>query len=246
MAQVWVVHTIATDVPVSSIPSGIHAADPKTLPLDTLVQVCEQEIQQFRARQTTDAKHCYELFQRALGQDNRDAFDHVYQLYRPQVDRWVRSHRMFSASSETSPDPFVSEAFMRLHKHLSGPKFEGFRSVDAILAYLKACAVTALLEDLRKTRRANAEMPLSDHLHDEEPGPAERASAGQIWGIVQNTMRDETDRRLIDLRFRLGLTPAEIATRHPAQWRNAREVSVSLQRCLRQLARHRELQELLG
>jgi RNA polymerase sigma factor (sigma-70 family) len=222
-----------------------NQSDYARLALAELAQKCDQELSGFRTRQSPDAAHCFELLRRAFADESQEAFACVFRLYAAQVARWVGSHRMFRASGESTPDVFVNEAFVRLYRHLRGERFDNFSSAEAVLSYLKACAITALLEHNRKERRQLRDVSLSEAIRDEQLDPTRDIASHQLWETVARALPDAHDRDLIDMRFRLGLSPAEIAARHARRYRDAREVSVALQRCLRRLTRCYELSELL-
>jgi DNA-directed RNA polymerase specialized sigma24 family protein len=216
------------------------------LALAELVRECDHELSGFRAGQSPGAAHCFELLRRAFADESQDAFACVFGLYAAQVARWVSGHRMFRASGEDTPDVFVNEAFVRLFRNLRGVRFDDFASAEAVLSYLKACAITALLDHNRKERRQLGDVSLSDAIRDEQPDPAREVASSQLWDIVARALPDSPDRDLIELRFRLGLSPGEIAARHERRYRDARGVSIALQRCLRRLGRCYELSELIS
>jgi hypothetical protein len=220
--------------------------DPARLALAELAQNCSHELSAFRARQSHGASYCFELLRRALADESQEAFACMFDLYQAQVARWVSSHRMFRASGEATPDVFVNEAFIRLHRQLRGARFDGFGSTEAVLSYLKSCAITALLEQNRKVRQQARETSLSDAIRDEQIDPSQGIVTGQLWASIERALPDLDDRLLIDMRFRMNMTPAEIASHRHQRYRDAREVSVALQRCLRRLSRHYELMELLS
>jgi hypothetical protein len=216
------------------------------LELAQLAQNCGHELTRFRAGNAPGAAHCFELLRRALEDESQDAFACVFELYRAQVARWVAGHRMFDASGERTPDVFVNEAFIRLHRHLRGARFANFANTEAVLTYLKACAITALLEQNRKQRAQMREVSLGEAIGAEQVDPSRGVAVEQVWAIVSRALPDVRDRELIEQRFQQGLSPAQIAEQAPRHWRDARDVTVALQRCLRRLSRHYELMELLS
>jgi hypothetical protein len=152
----------------------------------------------------------------------------------------------FEATGELTPDPFVSQAFANFHKDLQGEKFKRFASLEAVLLYLKKCAVTAVLQHLRRAEvRLNLELTeeLSSDIAEEFRTQVEYE---ELWERICQLLPDETDRLLADLRLRQGMMPAEIAQMHPEYWMNSRAVSVAMQRIMRILRRDRELRAMAG
>jgi hypothetical protein len=222
-----------------------NQGDPARLALAELAQNCDLEQDAYRACGANGARNCFELLRRALADESQEAFACVFRLYQTQVARWITGHRVFRASGESTPDVFVNEAFVRLFRQLRGARFGAFTSTENVLGYLKACAITALLEHNRKERRTRDHISLVDAIASEQIDPSRGVASGQAWAIVERALPDARDRLLIQQRFKEGLSPAAIAAQDSRSWRDARAVSVALQRCLRRLARCYELVELL-
>ena len=206
------------------------------LSLEAVARQCEEETHKYRAKLHADTRYCYELFRRALLVNVQDAFTHVFRVFRPLVEHWVRSNRLFTATGEPVADPFVSDAFLRLYRALRGEQFLRFASLESILKYLQLCTGTSILSQLRYLRKSALEVDLDDELQNlPTETPDEPVTSGQMWQQVNSLLLDPKDRRLIDLRFRQGLSPAEIVARFPLEWTSTREVSIALQRICRRL-----------
>jgi hypothetical protein len=204
------------------------------LAVDDLAARCAEETHKFTRQQLNDTRFCFELLRRALLDGAAEAFTRVYQIYEPQVRRWVYGHSRFDQTDENA-DYFVSQALSNFYFALRGPKFQQFSLLSQVLAYLKLCVHTAIAQHIRDHQRF-ATVPL------EAAGTVELAhdvssstDASALWRAVCETLSDENDRLLAHSVFVLELKPAEIAARYPATWTNAREVSLALYRIRRAL-----------
>ncbi|MCL6511161.1 MAG: hypothetical protein K6U78_10765 [Anaerolineae bacterium] len=213
--------------------------DVSQLPLDDVARRCAEETDKFRRKQSVDNRYCFELFRRALEERSQDAFTHIFRIYKPVCARWVRRVPGFEHSGEGTPDAFVSEAFVNFYKDLQGDRFRRFANLSAVLKYLKKCAVTAILQYIRKLRATELEVELGEDLPSE-------VEYDQLWTRICQLLPNDDDRLLADLRLRQTLKPAEIARTYPERWATARDVSVALQRILRTLRKDRELRAMAG
>ena len=147
----------------------------------------------------------------------------------------------FEATQEPSPDVFVNIGFGKLFDRLGPKNFRQFETLPAILAYLKKCVITSVLQQLRK--------PALDELDEGHPDPggfAPNVEYDQILQRLRQLLPSPDDQRLADLRFRQDMKPAEIARTYPQIWPTARDVTVALQRILRALRKDRELRSRFG
>jgi DNA-directed RNA polymerase specialized sigma24 family protein len=215
----------------------------KLLTLDVITQRCEEETENYRRKLAVDTRYCFELFRRALEDQVQDAYTSVFRIYQPQCARWVLGFAGFADTNEPSPDGFVSEAFARLFQELRGENFKQFPKLESVLAYLKRCVVTAILQQLRQRKAAQLEDEAGENIEVTFESTVE---SEQIWERIRLLLPDPSDQALVDYRFRQGLMPAAIAGLHPERWASARQVSVALQRVVRTLRGDAELRSRLG
>ncbi len=217
------------------------------LSLEAVAQQCEEETHKYRARLNTDTRYCYELFRRALQANMQDAFTHIFRVFRPQVERWVRANRLFPITGEPVADPFISDAFLRLYRALHGEQFLRFASLESILRYLQLCTATSILSQLRYLKKSALEVDLNDELKNQHAvTPDREITSKQVWQHVNSLLPDPVDRHLVDLRFRQGLAPAEIMQQFPQEWASTREITVTLQRICRRLYKDEILRGFTG
>ena len=122
----------------------------ETNPIDALAQCCEEEYARFFRNLQAESRCCFDLARSALKDRVQDAMTHFYRIYQPLCAGWVAGFGGFQATGEPSPDVFVNMGFARLLTRLSPETFERFDSLSAILAYLKKCVITSVLQQLRR------------------------------------------------------------------------------------------------
>lgn len=207
--------------------------------LNDLAQCCEEEYARFFREAQAASPCCFDLARAALKDRVQDAMTHFYRIYEPLCAGWVASFGGFQATGEPSPDVFVNMGFAKLLTRLGPETFERFDSLSAILAYLKKCVITSVLQQLRK--------PASEELDENQAIPfSANVEYEQILNRLRELLPAPDDQRLADLRFRQDAKPAEIARAYPAIWPTARDVSVALQRILRALRKDPELRARFG
>ncbi|MEO6061220.1 MAG: hypothetical protein ABIQ99_04695 [Thermoflexales bacterium] len=207
--------------------------------LAELAHCCEEEYARYFRDLKTESLCCYDLARAALQDRIQEAETHFYRIYAPLCAGWVVHFPGFEATQEPTPDVFVNIGFGKLFDRLGPKNFHQFETLPAILAYLKKCVITSVLQQLRK--------PASEEL-DENQAVAFSANVEyeQIWGRLRELLPAPDDQRLADLRFRQDLKPAEIARAYTQIWPTARVVSVALQRILRALRKDPELRARFG
>lgn len=208
--------------------------DPAQLTVDDLAARCTEETHKFTHQQPSDTRFCFELLRRALLDSAADAFTRVYQIYEPQVRRWVYNHSRFDQTDENA-EYFVSQALSNFYFALRGPKFQQFALLSQVLAYLKLCVHTAIAQYIRDHQRLAAAPLAAAESVEQAQELSTDTDAAALWRAVCETLTEENDRLLAHSVFVLDLKPAEIAARYSAAWGSAREVSLALYRIRRTL-----------
>lgn len=196
------------------------------LNLAIVIEECQRQTRLFADSGTSDARYCYELFRRAFGDFDADAFDAMYRYYKPQLERWAQYHPLINATND-SPEDFALTVLGRAWEALSGEQFYAkIHSLPAMLAFLKRALANVIIDAYRRSRR---EIKIPD---DEGPRPlvdeSPEMEVGEIWGRIQALCPEESDQTLILLRCVFGMKPEEIARTYPAAWADARGVVADL------------------
>lgn len=204
------------------------------LSVDELAQRCAEETEKFSRREANDSQFCFELLRLALADGLDDAFTRVYVVYERQVLNWVHKHQRFEQTGE-SAEFFAGMALRSFYFALRGPKFERFPTLQQVLAYLKMCVNTSIMQYIRD-QQPGATMPLDDLTEAAHtPDLGMRADAAALWQLVAGVLPDERDRLLARCVFLLDLKPRQIIAAYPGLWGNERDVSVALYRIRRAL-----------
>jgi DNA-directed RNA polymerase specialized sigma24 family protein len=223
--------------------------------LDGLALRCAQETERFFGGQDHDTSYCFELFQRALGENDQQAWEMVYAQYRPLVAGWVANHPDLPWAGGEIGD-FANRAFERMWAAWTPDKFARFSDLRALLAYLKMCVHSAVMEEVRRAGPGARAVSLSDlpeDVLDAQPGKVSTEGevlrgerSRELWSLVSARLRDDRERVVVHGLFVLDLKPAAIRSQHPDMFRDTREVYLIRQVVLERLSRDAQLKKFLG
>lgn len=195
--------------------------------------------------QRSDDGTCYELLRRALAERHDDAWQAVYQQYERLVRAWVVRHPGFA----TLPPPYddaeylANTIFTRFWQSLSPERFPEFPSVAALMAFLRRCTNSVVIEATRRaTRRARREQRLerAEMLAYDPPGvsPLSDEARAHLWALATAVAQDERDLVVLELSYRNDLRPAAIAAQRPDLFPSVTEVYRCKRNLLDRLRRH--------
>lgn len=215
------------------------------LSLDEVIQGCRAESNQPR---TQEAGYCFELFRRALEEQEQAAWQAIDQQYRRLILHWIHDYSpglSHEKAAEIVPDalPKFWYALTRSATPLAGR----FAHVGAVLKYLKQCTISVFQEHERRIRRRERvrqrlESPgqLQAHADLEEELLARidrERLLRQIQKWVNTYVTDLQEQRVLSLSYEYGLTPAEIAERYPQEFADAQSVRRLKERILKRARR---------
>jgi DNA-directed RNA polymerase specialized sigma24 family protein len=175
--------------------------------------------------ESRDDRFSFELFRRSIASNDQAGWQALMTLYHDHVFHWcLRSGADFGDCEE-----MVEAAWVKFWQSYTAEKFAGAAgSSSAVLGYLKLCARSVVLDEIRRRARY---VPLEDGHNDAEnrmdegsQTEFERIDAPAFWRLVDEHLRDDRDRLLVHLTYELGLRPAEIQERHPEQFPSVRDV----------------------
>jgi hypothetical protein len=191
----------------------------RQLPLAEIAARCREETARFLRQEIAEEAFCFELFRRAVVERASGAWEAVYTQYRGVVLAWVRRHPMAATAAEDDTY-WVNRTFDRFWSAVGPERFAAFPGMAALLRYLKMCAHSVLMDDVRARHSTRLE-PLTDVHADvsETPdtaGTVVGALAGSdLWGVIGAMMQDEAERHVAYCCFALDLKPREVYERHP-------------------------------
>jgi DNA-directed RNA polymerase specialized sigma24 family protein len=229
-----------------------HQIDQGFLTLAGLAHRCAQETELFFQRQPNDPRYCYELFRRAILDQDQRAWELVYAHYRPQVARWVERHSAFATSGE-EVGYVVNRAFEKMWVALTPDKFDRFPDLKSVLRYLQLCVHSVIVDQVRAADQAILGLSVEDVALDvSEDGPLVEdqvlASVRQeeFWREINVRLHDEQERHVVYASFALGLKPREIYARSGGLFDDVKEVYRVKENVLARLRRDPELKKILG
>ncbi len=204
------------------------------LPHESVLHFARQEVQQFLRHEPTDGSpYSWELFRRALVLRDEGAWVGIYELYHNMVWSWLlRSQfRHPSLSVDDLPD-LVNEIFAKFARSISPERFTDFVAVPALLAYLKCCARSVLMDADRKAQHREVnEEPLETAFFDEPLGMddpvyeiAERECAEQLWHLLLSEMQTPDEHLVLYALCMTDVPPRELQRRYPQVFARVEDV----------------------
>jgi hypothetical protein len=219
--------------------------DVGALSVDALAGRCAEETERFRRREPSDQQFCFELLRRALADGVHEAFARAYAIYDRQVLTWVYSHRGFAQTGEEA-EFFARSALSSFYFALRGPRFARFPALPQVLAYLKLCVHTAIVQYLRDQRPADSEPLVGDADAAYSPELGQGVDAAELWAQIRRLLPDERDRLLARFVFLQDLKPRQVVAAAPGRWADEREVTLASYRIRRLLRADPALRRLAG
>jgi DNA-directed RNA polymerase specialized sigma24 family protein len=224
--------------------------EPGQLGLSALAAACREETNKFLRRETFTDSFCFELFRRAICDQVQPAWETILSQYRGMVLAWVRRHPAATATDEED-DYWVNRTFERFWRAVGPERFGSFRGVADLLTYLKTCAHSVLLDEVRARKAAQVEpLPESGEEGDDPPDARAVALGGlvgrELWAAILREVQDEAERTVTYLSFALDLKPQEIQERHPALYPAVADVYRIKRNVIDRLRRSAAIRDFLG
>ena len=225
------------------------------LSIESLATKCAEETQHVFQKLTQDTRYCFELFRRAIAEGNQVAWQAIHEQYGPQVNRWVKRaiDRLFDGilSSDFQED-FVSEVFLRFLRSYTTEKLAQAREIKSILAYMKTCAVTTVLDARRKMKHEQLSKTANEDADAEEkevvetlPGPEARLQENETLQILRSRLKTEQEFIVMYAWIYLTLSPREVYAQYPGKFRDIDEVYQCKANVLARLKRDNDLRNFL-
>src|SRR6266511_5658624 len=187
----------------------------------------------------------YDLFRRALMERDADAWEIIAARYRNLIIVWVTRCYARHATLESSED-LADRALARAWAALSPERFATFPNAATLLAYLRACVVTTVID---AARAQAAHERAIQHVEQADTMPPElavldRLDRAELWQLVARLVTGEGERVVLVERFVLDLPPRAIQARHPTLFADVSVVYASIRNLCDRLRRNPELRRL--
>lgn len=187
----------------------------------------------------TTPENAYELFDRAIVDRDVEAWATIATRYRPLLITWVKRCPSFDATDELCED-LVDEALSPAWVALT---FSLFPTLATLMAYLRACAFSAVIDAVRGRRtyeRVRGEMSNCVAVPMEQV-VLERLGEDQLWKLVSSLIKTEAERLVLHERFVLDLPLRVIQARHPMLFPKVTAVYTTLHNLYNRLRRNKLL-----
>jgi DNA-directed RNA polymerase specialized sigma24 family protein len=213
---------------------------------------CAEETDLFFHHKLSDPRFCFEIFRRAIGQKDNQAWECLYLRYGKLVAGWVERHPL-SGVVEEDTELLVNQAFEKMWSVINPEKMANFHDLKSILRYLQMC-VHSVLTDLarasEKSYRLDEFEEQGERLHPAEPAPGveegvmEQSGAAALWTMMKERLKTEKERRIIYGTYILALKPAELCELYPGTFKDVQEVYVVKNNLIERLRRDADLKAL--
>lgn len=228
-----------------------HEIELQQMPVGDLAQRCAQETDSYFNHKNYDSRYCFELFRRAIRDNDERALEVIIVQYNPLVerwvDRWMSRHPDFSPFHEESQD-FVAQAFERFWVSFKPAKLEKSQSLAAVLTYLQMCVNGAITDSWRKTRRIQIEEEAGDEEQEflePEPTPEDVVQNHQFWQLIEKKAKDPKEYKVVHASFYLNLSPREILAEYQGEFNSIKEIYQYKANFLERMERDEEIKELV-
>jgi hypothetical protein len=219
--------------------------------LAELVEQCSKETDRFFRSQNYDPGYCFELFRRAIVDQDQLAWEAIITQYHSLVGKWVIQHPGFETSGEEA-QYFVNRSFEKIWVALISEKFQGFNELGFLLRYLKMCVHSVISDHHRSLELAElVELTeeAADAIEDDQPSledsALDRMDRKAFWDSINARLHDEKEQKVVYGSFVLALKPREIFEHSQGMFESIDEVYLVKQNILSRLRRDVELSRLI-
>src|SRR5215212_2010934 len=124
----------------------------------------------------------YELFRRAIVERDEQAWIDSAARYRPLLAAWA-SRCSASAALTESYDDLADQAFARAWSALSPERFASFPTLAAVLAYMRACVTTTVIDHARSelSRKRIEHLIQADDARTPEQQIMDQFQRQEVW-----------------------------------------------------------------
>jgi DNA-directed RNA polymerase specialized sigma24 family protein len=187
----------------------------------------------------------HELFRRAIVDGDEIAWAEGVTRYRALLVSWAKRCAASAAIIEPTDD-IADQAFSRAWAALSPARFEQFPTLAAVLAYLRSCVASAVIDCARGQRSAER---LAGAIEIDDVATPEQIALVQcerrdLWEIVHSIIQSEQEHVIMLESFVYGQPPRAILAFYPRLFANVDEVYSAKRNLFERLKRCPELREI--
>jgi DNA-directed RNA polymerase specialized sigma24 family protein len=208
-----------------------------------------EDLQRIVPEPDVDEAAGLELVSRAIRDGDDDAWQAFVREYRRLVLAHIRRFPSYAFVCEDD-DYWVNRTFQRFAQAVPPERLDRFPTLAALLGYLKLCAQSALLDEVR-ARRARPHVSLEQLSEGAEASAGfeetvvQRLSAQELWDAVMQALPNESDRLIVSLSFKDGCKPGEIHAQHRDRFPSVADVYRTKRNIVERLRRDSRLRSLM-
>jgi hypothetical protein len=209
----------------------------------TVAEVTEESMQaQLSGHSQQDS---YELFRRAIVERDEQAWIDSAARYRPLLAAWASRCSVSAALTESYED-LADQAFARAWSALSPERFAGFPTLAAVLAYMRSCVTTTVIDHARsELSRERIEQSIqADEVITPEQQIIDQFQRQEIWRLAEAGANSQQERVVLRETFLYDLPPRAILRRHPDLFADAHAVYITKRNLFDRLQRCAELRQV--
>lgn len=200
-----------------------------------LAQECQRERTRFQQDGRPESPACVELFRRALATiSDQEAWIAIQQIFEPLMRSWI------GAQQYIEPDDVIQDALFAF----SCAELIITDQLSPILAYLRRCTKTALLQIARKKRLPTAEFDALSTGADQVNFARQIDLRLSLEKRLNELLHDEKEALVFQWRFVHNVGPQQIYSENRATFQNQQEVATIIQRLTRRMRKDTELRNL--
>jgi DNA-directed RNA polymerase specialized sigma24 family protein len=190
---------------------------------------------------------CYELFRRAIVERDQSAWAQIHAHYRVLLIAWARQSSVSLLIPEQLED-IADQALARAWSALTPARFVEFPELPALLAYLRTCVATVLIDMARaeatRTRTLQKLSPGAPSSPEEIVIDAIEQAA--LWRIVSTLIVSPQEDLIVRQNIVRGVPPRALLARRPDLFRSIDEVYATKRNLIGRLQRNQDLQRFVS
>ncbi|MEO7909063.1 MAG: sigma-70 family RNA polymerase sigma factor [Roseiflexaceae bacterium] len=189
---------------------------------------------------------CYDLFRRAIEQRDADAWADIIRQYRGLLAAWATQSSARGLLSE-QPEDIADQAFARAWAALSSARFSSFPHIASLLAYLRSCVRTTMIDHAREQAgqlRAVQNIVSAVVAAAPEHAVLEELDRTDIWRLIARMTSNPQEQVIVRECLVYALPPREIHARHPDMFAHVMQVYRVKRNLINRFQRNRDLQRL--
>lgn len=210
------------------------------LDVPQLAKRCQRESNRSRRNLSHDPRYCYELFRRAIAENNQAAWGALYTQYQNLIRHWV--------GNPHDAEDLIQETLTRFSTAITPDRLSDFPTLGSLLQFLKVTARNLVISRQRRADRERRGLDKWLAKAKRRTPPDLNASLNHeaLIADIRSRLQDPDEELVFTLTFEFDLSPQEIVDHHPQHFPTAGDVYRVKERFLRRLRRDPRLRYLAG